>query len=128
MVDPDEDKTKLNQVCCSSVELEAQNIVHKLESWSLDCKASSAIGSMVVGDPSCQLFSNSFKELEERFKSEISSITAKHPKGVSPEFLEKIWSIMSDQATGAVELNSQHNRQSADRMLSRHFSTNDRML
>ena len=28
---PDEDKTKLNQICCSSVEFEAQDIAHKLE-------------------------------------------------------------------------------------------------
>ena len=51
---------------------------------------------MVFGDPSCQLVSNSFKELEERFKSEIFSITVKHPKGVSLEFLEKFWSITND--------------------------------
>ena len=128
MNDTDGDETKLSQVCCLSVELEAQHIAHKLESLSLDCKASSAIRIMVVGDLSYQLFSNSFKKLEERFKSEIFSISAKHQKGVSTKVLENIWSITNDQVTGSVDHNSKHNKQSADGMLSCHFSTNDRML
>ena len=49
-------------------------------------------------------------------------------KGVKKEVLAKLWSITEDAAAKAIEHNTQLNRLSADNSLSRHFSTNGRML
>ena len=65
---------------------------------------------MITGKPTCRLFTTSLEELGERFTLHASSITAKQARGVSPKFLEKIWSISPLQAIDAVEHNSQHNR------------------
>ena len=70
--------------------------------------------------------------LEEQFSKELSStVSAAHAdvaKGVKKEVLAKLWSITEDNASGAIEHNTQLNRQNADNSLSRQFSTNDRML
>ena len=52
----------------------------------------------------------------------------KDPKAVSAETLSKIWSIDNATAKAVIEQNTQLLRQNADNDLSRHFSTNDRML
>ena len=121
-------QTKGGTICHSSAELNAQKIVSKLEDWALRYNISSAIGNTVIGENSCILFSTSYDELDNKFSSSISSLSANNSKGVSPEFLEKIWCITPEQASDAITRNSQHNRQSTEGMLSRHFSTNDRML
>ena len=54
--------------------------------------------------------------------------SAKKPSGVSADFLSKIWNIKHDQAKGVLAQTTHLNRQGADNDLSRHFSTNDRML
>lgn len=56
------------------------------------------------------------------------SASAKKPKGVSADFLSKIWNIQHEQAKGVLAQTTQLNRQGADNDLSRRFSTNDRML
>ena len=93
----------------------------KIKDWSLGCKISSAIGSMVSIKSICLLFAASFEELGEKFTLQVLSITAKQSRGVSPEFLEKIWSISHQQVADAAECNSWCNIQSADGMLSHHF-------
>ena len=123
-----ENYVNLDSIRYSSAEYEACKLEDELEDWSLKCKLSSAMGSMVTDEPICSLFITLFEELEKRFTSHISSITAKLARGVSPKFLEKIWSISNQQATDTVERNSRNNRHSDDGILSRHFSTNDRML
>ena len=123
-----EDQTNEGITCHSSAELDAQQKIHKLENWALQYNISSAMGTTTMGESSCALFSNVYNELDNKFSSNVSSLSANNPKGVSPEFLEKIWCITPEQASDAITRNSQHNRQSAEGMLSRHFSTNDRML
>ena len=63
-----------------------------------------------------------------RFDSENLVVDSGEVTGVTPEFLSKIWSITEDQAATAIEQNTQLNRQSSKGMLSKQFSTNDRML
>jgi len=50
------------------------------------------------------------------------------PKTISFDFLSKIWNISEDLASKVLDQTTQLNRQGADNDLSRHFSTNDRML
>ena len=62
------------------------------------------------------------------FESEISGVRGGDTTGVDPDFLKKIWHITDEQAKGVVERNTQLNRQTNEGLLSRQFSTNDRML
>ena len=66
--------------------------------------------------------------LRNSFPRNFSAAYADVAKGMKKEILAKLWSITEDTASGAIEHNTQLNRQSADNSLSRHFSTNDRML
>ena len=83
--------------------------------------------SLNIGKP-CPQFTTTLDELKDKFSSTIFSVAVNGLMGVSASFLEKIWHISPEQPAYAVDRNSQHNRQSADGVLSRHFSTNDRML
>ena len=97
-----------------------------------------SIGSCVVGaEDSDDLFKSkpfftTVDDLEEQFSKEVSvAVSAAHAdmaKGVKKEVLAKLWSITEDNASDAIEHNTQLNWQNADNSLSRHFSTNDRML
>ena len=59
---------------------------------------------------------------------EIHTAIGSKPKTVSAEFLSKIWNIKNDEASKCLKQNTQLCRGGADNDLSRHFSTNDRML
>jgi hypothetical protein len=61
-------------------------------------------------------------------KSVISAIHASKSKGPTPNDLSKLWLISEPLAKGAIEQNTQLCRHNADNSLSRHFTTNDRML
>ena len=61
-------------------------------------------------------------------KSVISAINASSSKGPTPEFLSKLWLVSEKLAKGAIESNTQLCRHNSDNVLSRQFSTNDRML
>ena len=74
------------------------------------------------------LFTTTLDNLEYGFLSEISALEAGTPTGTKPEFLKIIWAISDKESNAVVEANTQLNRQSNDGELSRHFSTNDRML
>ena len=56
------------------------------------------------------------------------SATASTPSGVSAEFLSKIWHVKQEEAEKAIQQSTQLCRQGFENGLSRHFSTNDRML
>jgi hypothetical protein len=58
----------------------------------------------------------------------VSSTTASPSSGVSSKTLAKLWCINEKLASKTIDQTTQHNRQSAENSLSRHFSTNDRML
>ena len=58
----------------------------------------------------------------------ISAISADKSAGISPEMLAKVWCIPENLAKCAVDQNTQLCRHNADNHLSRHLSTNDRML
>lgn len=60
--------------------------------------------------------------------SVVSAIKASTPKGVVSSDLSKLWLVSEKLAKGAIEQNTQLCRHHADNLLSRQFSTNDRML
>ena len=88
----------------------------------------STIGSWLDTD-SCEPFiTHNLDELEDHFTANVSSMSAGAANTISPDFLSKIWTIDEDLAAATLDQNSHLNRQSGDTSLSRHFSTNDRML
>lgn len=108
-------------------------------------KMSGSIGSCDVGNNAlCELFdkpremhiSDLQAELEtivnpdvmERVNAILSAIDVDKPKGVDAARLAKLWMISEPLAEKALEQNTQLCRQNADNTLSRHVSTNDRML
>ena len=53
---------------------------------------------------------------------------AGNQSGLSAKSLSKLWMISENQAQGAINFNTQLCKQPAENLLSRNFSTNDRML
>ena len=82
----------------------------------------------MASDGPCPLFTGTLDEFESQFHSEISSLEMEKVTGVTPDFLSKIWSVSDEQAKDIVDLNTQLNRVPNEGMLSKQFSTNDRML
>ena len=109
-------------------------------------KMSGSVGSCNLGiDDQCSLFeggpmTTTLDNLEESLSSilgpdqlqdvmaTISAAEAGKPKGVTPAHLSKLWFVSEKLAEGAIEQNTQLCRHNADNILSRQFSTNDRML
>ena len=100
-----------------------------------------SIGSAKVYDiGNCSLFQSPsggiLDELQEMLVgimddvilAKIEALQATSSKGVSKEFLSKIWTVSEELAQGAIDQNSQLCKHHADNGLSRNFSTNDRML
>ena len=102
----------------SSADIDMQHLISALEA---------TLGSTLESSDGTPFITH-FDELETLFSAEISSMCANKSNSVSPEFLSKIWCIDNGLASDALTLNSHLNRQSGDTSLSRHFSTNDRML
>lgn len=67
-------------------------------------------------------------ELERLFSCEVSSADAAKAKKITPKLLSKIWCINEKLAEETINKNSHLNKQSAENLLSRQYSTNDRML
>ena len=115
----------------SMAHLEMRDFHEKCSLSALKGKIEAAIGSVAANDGDmldCPIFTSTLDDLESKFQSTISAVDVDTPNGVSPDFLKKIWSITEDQARNVVLQNTQLNRQSADGLLARQFSTNDRML
>ena len=104
-------------------------------------KCSASIGSTIADDKECSVFTKpittSMDELEhslssilepDQLSAVISTVTANQSKGATPEMLSKLWLIDEDLAKGAIDQNTQLCRHSSDNIMSRQFSTNDRML
>ena len=109
-------------------------------------KLCASIGSCSIADDSaqCSLFdgpsTTNIENLEaiissilgeaeiEKVNSIISAINAGKPSGPSASTLSKLWLVSEPLAKGALDQNTQLCRQSADNIMSRQFSTNDRML
>ena len=107
---------------------EMRHFSERISSNTLTGKIGCSIGSVSTRDTACPLFLTSFDELEDVFTSDIHSVAANTPTGVTPDFLKKIWSVTNEQAQNVISANTQLNRQSTNTSLSRHFTTNDRML
>ena len=60
-------------------------------------------------------------------QAEISAITL-NQAGVTADFLSKIWHVKHDDAANAIDQSTQLCRRGKDNPLSKHYSTNDRML
>jgi len=58
----------------------------------------------------------------------VLSAQASRSRGVSKEFLSKLWLVPENLAEKEIERNTQLRRQSKDNTLSRNYTTNDRML
>jgi hypothetical protein len=87
-------------------------------------KFSTGIGSSSTYiDGSCDLFLPDISPT-----SSIHSTSASKPHSISADHLSKIWNIKPDLAKKAINQTTQLYRQGANNHLSRHFSTNDRML
>ena len=109
-------------------------------------KLCASIGSCTISDDTtpCELFCGpttaTIDDLETMLSSIvspsemtqvhsiISAINAGMPKGPSAETLSKLWLISEPLAEKALEQNTQLCRHKADNLMSRQFSTNDRML
>ena len=106
----------------------AEALTDNLSKAAIQGKIAAAVGSSTIGEPTCPLFTTTLDDLEDLFQSDVSSMEAHSSKGVTPDFIKNIWSVSSDEATDILKANTQLNRQSNDGLLSRQFSTNDRML
>ena len=109
-------------------------------------KLSASIGSCNVSSEPCSVFDidkpsfSKWEEVESTLKSvlnpeelecveaKVSSAQASRSRGVSKEFLSKLWLVPENLAEEAIERNTQLRRQSKDNTLSRNYTTNDRML
>ena len=74
------------------------------------------------------LYDESFFSKDLPIVRNVNSTTASPSKGISKTSLAKLWTISEKLADGVINNTTQLNRQSADNSLSRHFTTNDRML
>ena len=91
-------------------------------------KFAMSIGSITSSfSGTCDLF-QPINDYIKDFTSKIDSAMASKPKTISPEFLSKIWHIKPDLATKVLNQTTQLQRQGVNNELSRHYSTNDRML
>ena len=104
-------------------------------------KMSGSIGSTITDDTSCPLFYDpstttldAIKESlsplfnDEEVKAVLSSISVYQPKVTSASALSNLWLIDEKLADGAIKQTTQLCRHKSDNLLSRNFSTNDRML
>ena len=109
-------------------------------------KVSASIGSCNVDDGPCPLFDmesptiSKWEEMESTLKSvlspdeleyieaKVSSTQASRSRGVTKDFLSKLWLIPENLAESAIKRNTQLKRLSQDNPLSRNYTTNDRML
>ena len=103
-----------------------------------------SIGSTTVSDSPCELFQRdpfitSLDDLEkslsdlvapEHMDTLMASVGAVAGKsnGVSADKLSKLWLITEKLAEGAIDQSTQLCKHNADNIMSRQFSTNDRML
>ena len=67
-------------------------------------------------------------DIQENNSVELSSAHATKSKGVTFKSLAKIWNISEELAEKAIDRNTQVAKHKQDNILSRFFSTNDRML
>ena len=107
-------------------------------------KFGASIGSCNLTEEKCELFEtpslstisdvrSSLEHLMEtsdldKVINQISSATATKSSNVKPTDLSKLWIISEKLAKGVVERNTHLRRHNADNIMSRQFSTNDRML
>ena len=123
----------------SQAQIDSHDFAYALSEQAEVSAAKISIGSTVstcddyddLWEPFERPYFSSIDELEDLFEADkVAEIKAvmKHPKAVSAETLSKIWSIDNATAKAVIEQNTQLLRQNADNDLSRHFSTNDRML
>jgi hypothetical protein len=108
-------------------------------------KFGASIGSCTLSSKdSCSIFTTpataSFNDLETlikdmvepsqlgEIKSVIAAISAGTPKGPSAKYLSKLWLVSEKLAEGSLNATTQLKRHNSDNILSRQFSTNDRML
>ena len=126
----DDDVDELASMAQRDVHTFASKLSEKVE----ESKFSMSIGSVSVDKVSCDLFEIEepmFMEFDDFVNDYLPHVSAAHaskPKTVSSDFLSKIWNISEDMASKVLNQTTQLNRQGADNDLSRHFSTNDRML
>ena len=102
----------------SMPQAEVSSFASALTSTCIDSKMKISLGTTSTQETTCPLFATNPK---------VSS-TASKPNGVTPAFLAKIWHIKHDEAVNTLKQSSQVQHQGSGNALSRHFSTNDRML
>ena len=85
------------------------------------------VGSICPSQDTCNLFLPNHLD-EEYFQSNISALNVEGRAGTNAKSLAKCWTINEADAQLVIEHSTQLNRKSSDGLLSRHFSTNDRML
>ena len=100
---------------------------------AVDAKVGIALGITGKFNSKCNLFQEDpptsyDRIIESNISPDISTAIGGKRKGVSAEFLSKIWRIKHDEAEKVLQQSTQLKRQGAENALSRRFSTNDRML
>ena len=109
-------------------------------------KLSASVGSCIVSSEPCSVFFISncsvteWEEVESTLKSVLNTEKLKHveakfsctqssrSRGVSKEYLSKLWLVPENLSKKSIEINTQLRRQSKDNSLPRNHTTNDRML
>ena len=83
----------------------------------------STLRSSVANDKTCRNIIDLTTPVIDIFATNAST-----PRGSDHNHIAKLWQISEKLAKGVLERNSELKRHNADNTLSRHFSTNDRML
>ncbi len=107
-------------------------------------KINASIGSCDVSNDDCPLFAKpvctTLDDLENSLSdvldseqvnvvmARVSAAQASRSKGLTKEQLSKLWLVSEKLADSAIDRNTRLCRQNADNTLSRHFTSNDRML
>ena len=95
---------------------------------AMDAKIGMALGITGSNQSKCNLFIDDQSQIiPDHFECQGLTVDGKR-KGVSAEFLSKIWRIKYEEAEKTLQQSTQLKRQGADNALSRRFATNDRML
>ena len=116
--------------CNNYVDRTVLDFANALNVQAEESKFKMSIGSTVAQPPSLSLFETGEPIIShiDTMQGEIDAATASKPKGITAQFLSKIWNIKPDLAARTLDQTTQLQRQGGDNDLSRLFSTNDRML
>ncbi len=90
--------------------------------------AAMVMDGTTIDDSGCELFLESASSQFESAFSTLAAVTAGRSRGVSAEYLAKMWMIPHDEAARTLQITSRCLRTDIDSSLSRNIGTNDRAV